>query len=103
MGTDPAGLQERLEAALDPASVIERELGDGAISRAFLLNDARLGRRTCSSCGRIRWWTSGPTPPSRHISHVEAGRQGRSAALVQPCRRFDTPLNTREAHAGATR
>lgn len=54
MGTDPAGLQERLEAALDPALVIERELGDGAISRAFLLNDARLGRRTCSSCGRIR-------------------------------------------------
>ena len=45
MGTVPAGLQERLEAALGPAWVIERELGDGAMSRAVLCSDARLRRR----------------------------------------------------------
>ena len=45
MGTVPAGLQERLKAALGPAWVIERELGDGAMSRAVLCSDARLRRR----------------------------------------------------------
>ncbi len=44
MGTEPARLQERLEAALGPAWAIERELG-GGMSRVVLVNDARLGRR----------------------------------------------------------
>ena len=50
MGTEPARLQERLEAALGPAWGIERELGGGGRSRVSLINGARLGRRIVSNC-----------------------------------------------------
>jgi len=38
-------LRERLRAALDGADTLERELGGAGMSRVFVAEDARLGRR----------------------------------------------------------
>jgi hypothetical protein len=49
VATDTAGLRDdlraRLAAALGGAYAVERELGGGGMSRVFVAEDARLGRR----------------------------------------------------------
>jgi len=44
-------LRERLRAALDGADTLERELGGAGMSRVFVAEDARLGRRVVKVLG----------------------------------------------------
>jgi serine/threonine protein kinase len=42
-------LQNQLQQALGAAFIIERELGGGGMSRVFLAEDTRLGRKVVAS------------------------------------------------------